>query len=798
MLRALDYKKLRRKVNISSKGWNIIKEKHPLKTLIGQDRALQALEFGIGNKSRGFNIYVSGYPGSGKRAAINHFLAEKAKSEICPGDWCYVNNFKEAYCPKKLGLEKGGALVFKNEIAKLIEEAQIALLKAFDSKEYANKRQDIFDEFQEKEVGLFQDIYEKASANNFAISRTPIEINVVPIDDAGDPISDKSFLKLSKKKQDKIIEKRDMLLMEFNALLRQNRELDKERKEAVIQLENDVALYAIESLLEELKGKYKKNHDVIEYLEDVKNDIIENLGEFIKVSNHKNRITSSPMHQFLEYEINIITDNSDTNGAPIMMELNPTYNNLFGKVEQESDMGTLLTNFTLIRGGALHRANGGYLIIPLRELLMNYFAWDGLKRALQNNEIVIEDASERFGFLSTKSLKPDPIPLNAKIILLGSPRLYYLLYNWDEDFKELFKVKAEFDVSMDYSASNAKDFASVIFKIQNENNLLPLDHKAISHLIEQSCRIAKDQNKISIRFGELSDILHEANYYAQLKSHDQITSDEIAKAIEAKYYRSNLIQEKIIEMIEHNTLMIDLEGSKIGQINGISVLDLGDFMFGHPNKITVNVASGRSGLIDIERESKLGGRLHTKGVLILSGYLGEKYGQNKMISLFASLVFEQSYSEIEGDSASSTELYAILSSLSQLPIKQSIAVSGSVNQKGEIQPVGAINEKIEGFFEVCRHRGFNGEQGVMIPKGNLDHLMLKNEVVKAVEEGKFHVWAISSIDEGIELLTGVPAGKKLKRGSFSKNSVHYLVDQRIEALNKTLLKKTNKKNKKTF
>ena len=793
MLQALDFKKLRRQVNISAKSWNTIKEKHPLKTLIGQDRALQAFEFGIGNKSRGFNIYVSGYPGSGKRAAINHFLEEKAKSEISPGDWCYVNNFKEAYYPKKLGLQKGGALIFKNEMAKLIEEAQIALLKAFDSKEYANKRQEIFDEFQQKEIRLFQDIYQKASSNNFAISRTPIEIRVIPIDDAGNPISDKTFRKLSKKKQEKIIQTRDMLMMEFNALLRQNRELDKERKEAVIQLENDVALYAIESLLEELKGKYKKNHEVIEHLEDVKNDIIENLGEFLKVSNHKNRITSAPMHRFLEYEINIITDNSDTKGAPIVMELNPTYNNLFGKVEHESDMGTLLTNFTLIRGGALHRANGGYLIIPLRELLLNYFAWDGLKRALQNNEVVIEDASERFGFLSTKSLKPDPIPLNVKIILLGSPRLYYLLYNWDEDFKELFKVKAEFDVSMDYSVANAMDFASVIFKIQNENNLLPLDHKAISHLVEQSCRIAKDQNKISIRFGELSDILHEAHHYAQLESHNQITSDEIAKTIEAKYYRSNLIQEKIIDLIDRNTLMIELEGSKIGQINGISVLDLGDFMFGHPNKITVNVASGKDGLIDIERESKLGGRLHTKGVLILSGYLGEKYGQNKMISLFASLVFEQSYSEIEGDSASSAELYAILSSLSQLPIKQWIAVSGSVNQKGEIQPVGAINEKIEGFFEVCRHRGFNGKQGVMIPKGNMDHLMLKHEVVQAVEEGKFHVWAISTIDEGIELLTGIPAGKRLKNGSFSKNSVHYLVDKRIEALNKILSKSANEK-----
>jgi lon-related putative ATP-dependent protease len=789
MLPALDFKKLRRQVNISTKSWDLIKGKHPLKTLIGQDRALQALEFGISNKNSGFNIYVSGYPGSGKRVAINHFLEEKAKNEISPGDWCYVNNFRDSYYPKKLGLKKGGALILKNEMAKLIEEAQIALLKAFDSKEYANKRQGIFDEFQQKEISLFQNIYAKAHSNNFSISRTPIEIRVVPVDDAGNPINDKIFLKLSKKKQKEIIQSRDMLMDELNGLLRQNRELDKERKNAIIQLENDVALYAIESLLEELKDKYQKNATVMDHLEAVKNDIIENLGEFLKVSNHKNRITSAPIHNFLEYDINIITDNTDAEGAPIVMELNPTYNNLFGKVEHESDMGTLVTNFTLIRGGALHRANGGYLIIPLKDLLLNYFAWDGLKRALKNNEVIIEDASERFGFLSTKSLKPDPIPLNVKIILIGSPMMYHLLYRWDEDFKELFKVKAEFDTSMDYSVANERDFASVIYKIQNENKLLPVDHKAISLLVEQSCRIAEDQNKISIRFGELSDILFEANHYAQLASRSHISSNEIDKAIEAKVYRSNLIQEKINELIKRHTLMIELKGAKIGQINGISVLNLGDIMFGHPNKITVNVSSGKEGLIDIEREAKLGGRLHTKGVLILSGFLGEKYGQKKAISLFASLVFEQSYSEIEGDSASSAELYAILSALSQLPIKQCIAVSGSVNQKGEIQPVGAINEKIEGFFEACRQRGFNDEQGVMIPKGNMDHLMLKHEVVKAVEEGKFHVWAISTIDEGIELLTGRPAGKRLKDGSFSKNSVHYLVDKRIESLNKILTKK---------
>ena len=791
MVRELKPSQLRRVVVTSSIKWNQLKKEPPTKPLIGQERALKALEFGIGNKSRGFNIYVSGYPGSGKLKAVNHFLEEKAKLEPSSGDWCYVNNFRDSYYPKKLNLPKGGGEIFKNEIKIFIEEVRNALIRAFESTEYGDKRQEIITGFQQKEIELFRNIHKKAKQNGFAIKRTPIELFAIPVDESGKPIDDEKFRKLSTKQQKEIHKKQDKIKQELISLIRKNRDLERASNSALLQLEKNVTLYAIESLLEELQENYKDFKDILDYLEDVKNDITGNLNYFLNGSFTDGTFSKKRYLKYVKYSVNVITDNSKLEGSPIIMELNPTYNNLFGKVEHESDMGTLVTNFTLIRGGALHRANGGYIILPLKDLLLNYFSWDSLKRALKNNEIIIEDPNERFGFLSAKSLKPDPIPLNVQVILIGPPIWYHLLYELDEDFKELFKVKAEFDTTMDYSISNIQDFASVIYKIEKENEFLPLSDTAITSIIEQASRMAEDQNKISIKFGEITNILYEANHYATSSRGNIITSDHIKEAVDAKYYRSNLIQEKINEMIKRNTLMIELSDSKVGQINGISVIDLGDIAFGRPNKITASVASGKEGLVDIEREAKLGGPIHTKGVLILLGFLAEKYAQNKPISIFASLVFEQSYSEIEGDSASSAELYAILSSLSRLPIKQGIAVTGAVNQKGELQPVGAINEKIEGFFEVCRQAGFSGEQGVIIPKSNIENLMLKQKVVQTIKEGKFHIWPITNIDEGIEILTGNPAGKRLKNGSFTKKSVHYLVDCRIDELNKNIKQNAN-------
>ncbi|WP_019668069.1 Lon protease family protein [Eudoraea adriatica] len=787
MIHQLKPQDLRKGIVAKEIDWKQIREKESSKLLIGQERALKSLEFGIGNKRGGFNIFVSGYPGSGKLKAVNHYLEEKAKLEVTPGDWCYVNNFQDSFYPKRIKLPNGGGQTFKLDIERLIKEIQKILINAFESKEYQDKKEQIIEDFRQKEKKLFQNIHNKARANNFAVTRTPIEILVIPTDDKGRPLNDEKFDKLDKKERDNLLNKQSELKKELFELIRKNRELERTGNESLLQLDESIASYSIDSLLQELNEKYRDFRDVLLYLDEIKKDIITGLHSFLKASLNQDRLDFKQELKFQKYDVNVITDNTDISGAPIVLELNPTLNNLFGKVEHESYMGTLITNFTLIRGGALHKANGGYLIISLKDLLMSYFSWDSLKRALKNNEIVIEDAREQLGIISAKSLKPEPIPLDIQVILIGSPRLYYLLYELDEDFKELFKVKAEFDTSMDYSSENILDFAGVTYRIQKENELFPINDEAMGRLVEHASRMAGDREKISIKFREIQDIIHEADHYARLAKKNEIGAEDIKEAIEARYYRSNLIQVKINEMIKRGQLMIDLEESKVGQINGISVLDLGDISFGRPNKITASIASGKVGLIDIEREAKLAGPIHTKGILILQGYLLEKYGQDKALSLFASLVFEQSYSEIEGDSASCAELFALLSSLAQLPVKQGVAVTGSINQRGELQPVGAINQKIEGFYEVCAQSSLNGQQGVIIPKPNLENLMLKDEVLSAVEKGLFRIWAIDTVDDGLEILTGLTAGKKLQGGSFSKNSVHYKVDERLKELNKNVL-----------
>ncbi|MCX2720793.1 Lon protease family protein [Lentiprolixibacter aurantiacus] len=783
MIRTLTPSDLRKDISKQKIDWKQLKKKEPSRPLIGQERALKALEFGIGNKRGGFNIYVSGYPGSGKSKAVNHFLEEKAKLEETPGDWCYVNNFQDSFYPKKLKLPNGGGQTFKLEVQQLILEIQKMLINAFESKEYHDRKEQIIEEFRQKEKEFLKQIHRKARENNFTVTRTPIEILVIPTDREGTPLSDEEFNKLNQKERDQILAKQSELKDELFHLLQKNREIERESNKSLFKLDESISSYAIDTLLEELQEKYIGFEDVLLHLSEIKNDIISNLHDFLKASLQQEGPSYKQDVRFQKYEVNVITDNTNLSGAPIVLELNPTLNNLFGKLEHESYMGTLITNFTLIRGGALHRANGGYLIIPLKDLLFSYFSWESLKRALKNNEIIIEDAREQLGIISAKSLKPEPIPLEVQVILIGSPRWYYLLYELDEDFKELFKVKAEFDTAMDYSLSNIQDFAGVTYKMQRENDLYPINNKAMGRLIEHASRMADDRKKISIKFREIRDILHEADHYARTGEKKVIDVKHIEQAIEARYFRSNLIQEKINELIKRGHLMIDLTEYRVGQINGISILDLGDISFGKPNKITVSIASGKVGLIDIEREAKLSGPIHTKGTLILQGYLLEKYGQDKPVSLYASLVFEQSYSEIDGDSASCAELFALLSSLADLPINQGIAVTGSINQKGELQPVGAINQKIEGFFEVCAQRGLSGKQGVIIPRPNLDNLMLKKEVVAAVEKGLFSIWAVDTVDDGLEIITGFPAGKRLKGGSFSTNSVHCRVDERIRQLN---------------
>jgi len=563
--------------------------------------------------------------------------------------------------------------------------------------------------------------------------------------------------------------------------------VDAKIHEELDKMNRDIALYAVGHLVTDLTEKNKNIPDVAAYLDGVQNNILDNLSQFIKGPEEQQPQTPFPLPwmretPFRDYDVNVVVDNSNVKGAPVVMESNPTYQNLFGKVEKEAQFGALITDFTMIRSGSLHKANGGYLILPVEELLVNPFSYESLKRALKNEQIVIEEAEERLGFAIAKSLKPQPISLSVKVILIGDPYLYQQLYILDMEFNQLFKVKADFDTTMDRTDKNVEQYAEFVCSLCEKENLKHLDGSGLAKLIEHSSRLAEDQQKLSTRFAEVADIIREANFYATEENSDAVNGTHVKKAIEEKVYRSKLIQEKIQEMIKRGFLLIDTDAENIGQVNGLSVIALGDFEFGVPSRVTASIGLGREGVIDIEREAKMGGPIHTKGVLILSGYLNEKYAQDRPLSLSARLVFEQNYEGVEGDSASSTELYSILSALSGLPIKQNLAVTGSVNQKGEVQAIGGVNEKIEGFFEVCKAKGLTGKQGVMIPESNVQNLMLKEEIVEAVKAGKFHVYSVRTIDEGIEILTGTKAGNRQKDGSFENGTVNSSVDKRLNEM----------------
>ncbi len=733
------------------------------KVIIGQERAIKALKLGLGMKAQGFNIYVSGSAGTGKLTAVTNFVEKQSINESVPPDWCYVNNFKDAYRPEKLSLPPGNAIRFKKEMKGLIHDIYHALVKAFESEEYANRKEKIISSFEEQQANILGKISEQAEKESFTVKQTPTSIITIPVKD-NKPLTDQQLKNMTEAEIDEINKKQIKLQEEISARLREIRKYEKATDEDLDKLAKEVAQFAIGNLIDELTEKYKATLQVTEYLKLLREDIMENLPDFMK--SQKTNPSATTDNPFLKrYEVTVLVDNACTKGAPVIIERNPNYNNLLGRVEKESYMGALVTDFTMIRKGALHSANGGYLIIRIEELLQNHFSWECLKRALKNKEIVIEEAADQFGYLTSRTLKPEPIPLEVKVILIGNGNFYQLLYEYDPEFRELFKIKADFDSQMKRTEENISDYSAFIQYLCKKEKLLPADNTAMSKIIEYSSRLAQDQEKLSTRFGAISDIIREACYYAGQEQEKVIKDNHIKKAIEEKLYRSNLVQEKLNEMITTKQIFIDISDQKVGQINGLSVLGLGDISFGIPTRITCTVGLGKGGVIAIEREAELSGPIHTKGVLILTGYLTGKFMQDKPVSLSARLVFEQSYSEVEGDSASSTELYAILSSLASLPIKQGIAVTGSVNQKGEIQPIGGVNEKIEGYFEICKHIGLNGEQGVLIPSANVRNMMLKEEIVDAVKQGKFKIWAIDTIDEGIEILTGVKAGSIWEEGT---------------------------------
>ena len=746
-------------------------------TIIGQERAVRAMRFGLDIQDKGFNIFVAGRPGTGRTTAIERFLDEIASAKPAPDDWCYVHNFEDSYRPHAMRLPAGQAHEFQKDIEGLIKSITQEIQAAFEGEQYANERENALKSFQEQKEQLIENVGAFAQKNGFGLQATPMGIIPIPVKD-GKPMSDGNFLSLPEAEREQLKGTQEKIQNEVENALRQTRALDNSAQEALEKLDGQVVHFVLHHAMEQLVEKYKGQPDVLAHLEAIENNILENISQFKPTDEEKGPQLPGPKRTPTDrYRVNLLVDNSKLQGAPVIVEMNPTYSNLFGRIEQEAFLGALVTDFTLIRGGSLHKANGGYLVLPAEDVIRNPFTWESLKRCLRNSEIAIEQPVEQPVF-TTKSLRPEPIPLDAKVILVGRGEIYQLLLAYDEHFNELFKVKADFDSQMDRTEAHIQDYASFVGTLCETEKLTHLDPSGLTRVVEHGSRLAEDQGKLSTRFGEIADVIREASYYARQEKAVLVTAGHIERAIEERYYRSALIQERIQELTAKDVIKIDVAGAAVGQVNGLSVLQLGDISFGQPSRITASIGLGESGVVNVEREAEMSGPVHTKGVLILAGYLAQLFAQDKPLSLNAHLVFEQNYGGVDGDSASSTELYAILSALSDLPVKQGIAVTGSVDQKGEVQAIGGVNEKIEGFYAVCKAKGLTGEQGVMIPASNVSNLMLKQEILEAVQADKFHIWSVDSIAEGIEVLTGLPAGVQ-EDGSFAPGSVYSRADQRL-------------------
>jgi len=758
-------------------------------SIFGQERASEAIEFGMYIAYPGYNIFVMGPTGMGKREIVQNFFKEKAKSDATPSDWIYVNDFENPDKPDAIELPPGLGSQYQQDINNLIDEMQTALSAAFESEEYQNRRQTIFESFKEKQAELFTQLQADANKQDLTMIKTPSGIAFAPKDEEG-VLSADEVNELSEDDREKIKQNIEGLEEQLQEILQQVPLWQREAQDEIRELNKEMANFAIGGLINEIIEKYNEHKEIIEHIEQIQDQIVENAdaflsrngGEpssFLEAVSQQGSGQKSLLNQF---KVNVIIDNKDLQGAPVIFENNPTYANLIGRVEHYAQMGTLRTDFRMIKPGAMHKANGGYLILDARKLLSQAYSWDGLKRALQSKEIEIESIGQALSLISTVSLRPEPIPLNLKIALVGDRLLYYLLLQYDPDFSELFKVEADFETEIEWDHKNQVLYAKLIASIINKESTKPFNNMAVARLIEQSARLARDSERLNTKLQDLHQLIVESDYWAKKNEHPQVTYNDVQKAIDSQIKRADRLREKIQESILRDINLISTEGEAIGQINGLSVYTLGSFMFGKPTRITSKVSLGKGQVVDIEREVEMGGPIHSKGVLILEGFLRGRYAQDIPLSLSASLVFEQSYGGVDGDSASSTELYALLSSIADVPIKQSIAVTGSINQFGQVQAIGGVNEKIEGFFDICAKRGLTGDQFVLIPKANVKHLMLRQDVINAVDSGKFHIYPVEHVDEGIEILTGIPAGSKDKNGNYPEGTINALVKDRLEEM----------------
>lgn len=787
-IRPLNVEKLRRNCDPDLFSFKTTEELPPLKEFLGQTRALRAAHFGLNIEREGFNIYALGPIGIGKRSIFLSILEKEAAKKTTPPDICYVHNFKEPRHPKLLLLEPGLGKILKEDMRSLIEILKISIQALLESEAYREKIKEIQQENQNKQQKAFQTLQKKAEEYGLTLIRTNQGL-AVGVTKNGKILLENEFDELPEKEK----EEKEQLMTEVHdkiAIFLDDLAIwHKEERQKIKETIKHFTIMEVGSAIDDVKKKYEKNEEISCYLCEVQKAIIENPSDFQKEEPVSSRLPWGNMKpSFIPYEVNVLVDNSELKGAPVIYEDNPIFNNLVGHIDQISQFGALVTDFTLLRAGALQKANGGYLLVDALKLLSEPYAWQALKRSLIAKKAGIENIGQMMGFIASVSLKPDPLPLNIKVILLGERYYYYLLCALDPEFPELFKVAADFDENIDRNKDNQLLFAKLLKKLADNNQLLPLTNKAVAEMVEYASRLVSDTTKMSTEVSYLTDILREADHWAQNEKSPIIDNVHIEKAIDEQKYRVSRVKDELYENIIRGVLRIEISGSKIGQINGLSYVKIGTSTFGQPNCISAQVHKGKGEVIDIERIVKLGGPIHSKGVLILSGYIAGYYAPEQTLHLAASLVFEQSYGVVDGDSASLAEACALLSAIARIPLKQGIAVTGSINQHGQVQAVGGINEKIEGFFDVCQKLGLTGEQGVIIPLANVDRLMLRKDVIKACQEGQFQIFAVDHADQAMEILTGKSAGARNKKGQFPKPSINALVEKRL----KEFAKKSNK------
>lgn len=752
-----------------------------LTEILGQQRAVEAIQFGVGIRAEGYHLYVQGPPGVGKRTVVEQFLKRQAAAEPTPGDWCYVNNFDDPQKPLLLRLPAGRGAKLREEMTALVDDLRTAIPAALQSEEHRGRLQEVEREFESRHEQAFKELEAKAERQGIKLLRTPSGFAMAPLD-KGEVIGPEEFEKLSEEEKRRIEQVVGALQEDLRQVIERVPQWRKEAIDKVKELTRETTKFAIGHLLDQFKQANADLPDVLTHLEAVERDVLAHSGELHVAEEEAATVLGLHLERrplLRRYQLNLLVDNANAKGAPVVCEDHPTYQNLVGRVEHLSEMGALVTDFTLIKPGALHKANGGYLVVDALDLLTQPYAWEGLKRALHSRDIRIESLGQALSLTSTVSLEPQPVPLDVKVVLVGDRLLYYLLFQHDPAFAELFKVMADFDDQMERTAENIRLYARLAATLIHREKLRPFDRTAVARVLEHAARLAGDAEKLSIHLRSVTDLLHEADYWASQEGSACVTERHVERAIDRQIHRADRLRERLHEEIARGTLLIETQGAKIAQVNGLSVVELGGFAFGHPTRVTATARLGKGELVDIEREVKLGGAIHSKGVLILSSFLSSRYAGKEPLSLSASLVFEQSYGLVEGDSASVGELCALVSALAEVPIKQSLAVTGSVNQLGEVQAIGGVNEKIEGFYDVCAARGLTGEQGVVIPASNVKHLMLRKDVVQAAAEGRFHVYAVQSADEAISLLTGMPAGARDERGEFPPGAVNRRVEERL-------------------